>query len=156
MSRYIDADALLLKIDLHGTNKFGMLDEDIREFIRSIPTADAAGSERIAGLQVSAERKYVIVCNEHDAMLKGTLLFWGSHTGDDEKRSFGGYTCQIDKCERYTRKELEAWRGKLVKEYPFFDELGKPSDFFRNAEVLISIDDLKDKMDYREFHVMAR
>lgn len=40
MSRYIDADALLLKIDLHGTNKFGMLDEDIREFIRSIPTAD--------------------------------------------------------------------------------------------------------------------
>ena len=42
MSRYIDADALLLKIDLHGTNKFGMLDEDIREFIRSIPTADAA------------------------------------------------------------------------------------------------------------------
>lgn len=42
MSRYIDADALLLKIDLHGTNKFGMLDEDIREFIRSIPTADVA------------------------------------------------------------------------------------------------------------------
>lgn len=42
MSRYIDVDVLLLKIDLHGTNKFGMLDEDIREFIRSIPTADVA------------------------------------------------------------------------------------------------------------------
>lgn len=38
--RYIDADALLLKIDLHGTNKFGMLDEDIREFVKQIPTAD--------------------------------------------------------------------------------------------------------------------
>ena len=38
--RYIDADELLLKIDLHGTNKFGMLDEDIREFVKQIPTAD--------------------------------------------------------------------------------------------------------------------
>lgn len=46
MSRYIDADVLLLKIDLHGTNKFGMLDEDIREFIRSIPTADVAETLR--------------------------------------------------------------------------------------------------------------
>lgn len=40
MARYIDADALLLKIDLHGTNKFGMLDEDIREFVKQIPTDD--------------------------------------------------------------------------------------------------------------------
>lgn len=42
MSRYIDADALLLKIDCHGTNKFGMLDEDIRDFVRKIPAADVA------------------------------------------------------------------------------------------------------------------
>ena len=42
MSRYIDVDALLLKIDCHGTNKFGMLDEDIRDFVRKIPDADAA------------------------------------------------------------------------------------------------------------------
>ena len=40
MPRYIDADVVLLKIDCHGTNKFGMLDEDIRDFIRKIPTAD--------------------------------------------------------------------------------------------------------------------
>lgn len=40
MSRYIDVDALLLKIDCHGTNKFGMLDEDIRDFVRKIPDAD--------------------------------------------------------------------------------------------------------------------
>lgn len=37
---YIEREALLLKIDLHGTNKFGMLDEDIREFIKKQPTAD--------------------------------------------------------------------------------------------------------------------
>ena len=78
-------------------------------------------------------RKYVIVCNEHKAMLKDTLLFWGSLTDDNEERSFSGYTCQIDKCERYTRQELEEWRGNLKKEYPFFDELKKATD----AETLI-------------------
>lgn len=36
--RLIDADALLLRIDCHGTNKFGMLDEDIREYISKQPT----------------------------------------------------------------------------------------------------------------------
>lgn len=40
MSRYIDADELMLRINMHGTNKFGMLDEDIREFINNLPTAD--------------------------------------------------------------------------------------------------------------------
>lgn len=38
--RLIDADALLLRIDCHGTNKFGMLDEDIREYISKQPTID--------------------------------------------------------------------------------------------------------------------
>ena len=40
MAEYIEREALLLKIDLHGTNKFGMLDEDIREFIKKQPAAD--------------------------------------------------------------------------------------------------------------------
>ena len=39
--RLIDVNATLLAIDLHGTNKFGMLDEDIREFIKKQPTVDA-------------------------------------------------------------------------------------------------------------------
>ena len=39
--RLIDANATLLAIDIHGTNKFGMLDEDIREFIKKQPTVDA-------------------------------------------------------------------------------------------------------------------
>ena len=38
--RLIDADAMLLRVDLIGTNKFGMLDEDIREFISEQPTVD--------------------------------------------------------------------------------------------------------------------
>lgn len=37
---YIEREALLLQIDLHGTNRFGMLDEDVREFIKKQPAAD--------------------------------------------------------------------------------------------------------------------
>lgn len=40
MPEYIEREAVLLQIDLHGTNKFGMLDEDIREFIKKQPAAD--------------------------------------------------------------------------------------------------------------------
>ena len=39
--RLIDADELMLKVDMHGTNQFGMLDEDIRQFINDVPTVDA-------------------------------------------------------------------------------------------------------------------
>lgn len=34
----IDRNALILRVDMHGTNKFGMLDEDIRQFINDAPT----------------------------------------------------------------------------------------------------------------------
>ena len=37
---YIEREKMLLQVDLHGTNKFGMLDEDIREFIKKQPAAD--------------------------------------------------------------------------------------------------------------------
>lgn len=108
-------------------------------------------------MNVNSERKYVIVCNEHIGTVKDALLFWGSLTDDSrEKRSFGGYTCQIDKCERYTRKELEEFRGDLKAEYPFFDELKNERDFFKKDEIFISIDDLKEKLHYREFKVLVR
>ena len=40
-----DLDALMLRVDCHGTNKFGMLDEDIREFIGCAPTIIPAEEE---------------------------------------------------------------------------------------------------------------
>lgn len=40
MAEYIEREELLLRIDLHGTNKFGMLDEDIRAFVKETPVAD--------------------------------------------------------------------------------------------------------------------
>ena len=43
--RCIDADALMLRVNMHGTNKFGMLDEDIREFINAAPTIIPAEEE---------------------------------------------------------------------------------------------------------------
>ena len=41
-----DLDALMLRVDCHGTNKFGMLDEDIREFIGCAPTIIPADTEK--------------------------------------------------------------------------------------------------------------
>ncbi len=98
-------------------------------------------------------RDYVIVCNEHPSLLPGSLLFWGEHTEDSVDRSYSGYTCQIDKCEKYTREELERWRGGLKKEYPFFDEI-KPGTFRRHNEVLATIEQLE-LIGYREFHVLC-
>lgn len=98
--------------------------------------------------------EYVIVCNEHKAILPGALLFWGRRTEDDEERSFGGYTCDIEKCERYTRAELEAWRGGLTEEYPFFDEIER-KDFYKKNEVLITLQQLE-AIGFSRWTVMCR
>lgn len=36
-------------------------------------------------MNVNSERKYVIVCNEHLAIFKDALLFWGSLTDDSSE-----------------------------------------------------------------------
>lgn len=107
-------------------------------------------------MNVSEDRQYVIVCREHKALLPEALLFWGSLTDDDMERSYGGYTMDIDKCERYTRNELEKWRGNSKEEYPFFDELKNKSDFYRQDEILIRIWDLEHTMGYRKYTVLTR
>lgn len=99
-------------------------------------------------------REYVIVCNEHPSILPGTLLFWGKRTEDQEERSFGGYTCDITKCEMYTRQELVSWRGGLKKEYPFFDEIER-DEFFEKNEVLITISQLE-SLGFQRYTVMCR
>lgn len=81
MSRYIDVDVLLLKIDLHGTNKFGMLDEDIYEFIRSIPIADAA--------EVLRCKDCKFFCRENRCYCE----------------EFGGIVTEEDFCSRGERKD---------------------------------------------------
>lgn len=100
------------------------------------------------------KRNYVIVCNEHEAIIPRVLLFWGQHTEDAHERSYAGYTCDIGKCERYTREELEEFRGDLKKEYPFYSEIN-PAQFRKKSEVLISMEQLE-KLGYRKFNVMCR
>ena len=107
-------------------------------------------------MNVSEDRQYVIVCRRHKALLSPALLFWGSLTDDDAKRSYSGYTMDIDKCERYTRDELEKWRGNLKEEYPFFDELKVKSDFYRQDEILIRIWELEYILGYRKYTVLTR
>ncbi len=107
-------------------------------------------------MNVSKDRQYVIVCREHKALLSPALLFWGSLTDDDAKRSYSGYTMDIDKCERYTRDELEKWRGNLKEEYPFFDELKAKSAFYRQDEILIRIWELEYILGYRKYTVLTR
>lgn len=51
MAEYIDREALLLRIDCHGTNKFGMIDEDIRAFVKAQPAADVAPMVRCKDCQ---------------------------------------------------------------------------------------------------------
>jgi len=63
------------------------------------------------------KREYVLVsikwCRNKDY-----LIFWGTETADNApKRSYSGYTMDLDGCEKYTKEELEKerhlfWDGK--------------------------------------------
>lgn len=55
MARYIDADKLLTRVDCHGTNKFGMLDEDVREFIKAQPAEDVAPVKHAHWIGIEAD-----------------------------------------------------------------------------------------------------
>lgn len=72
-------------------------------------------------------REYVIVSNKHKGIFSGCLLFWGHLTNDTESRSYGGYTSDFNKCERYT---FPLYNGE--------DEI----EFKKIENVIIRIDDL--------------
>lgn len=61
-------------------------------------------------------REWVLASNKHR---NNTLLqFWGEHTEDEEKRSYGGYYTDFDRCEKYTTEEKETGSGCM---YPTLD-----------------------------------
>lgn len=82
------------------------------------------------------KREYVIVCNEHKGLFRGCLLFWGHRTEDKEKRCFGGYTSNLDECERYTLEEI-----KEVPNIPVV-EVGEEHDFRKLQDAAVKINDL--------------
>ena len=84
------------------------------------------------------DREYIIVCNEHKGVFAGALLFWGHKTEDNEKRSFGGYTSDIDKCEMYTLKEIEEKNYR----FPVYEEGMSFYDFIKLDDVVIKKRDL--------------
>lgn len=86
---------------------------------------------------MNTNREYVIVCNKHKAMFLGCLLFWGHKTNDDEKRSFGGYTSDIEKCERYSIEDLE----KSDYNFPLYNGENE-ADFKKIDDVIIKVDEL--------------
>lgn len=75
------------------------------------------------------ERDYVIVSTAYG--LGGScLMFWGEYTPDvAERRSFGGYTRNLDGCEKYTKEELE----NCSYNFPFYEDgmrWDKYNDYF--------------------------
>ncbi|MCR4849791.1 MAG: hypothetical protein K5870_00895 [Lachnospiraceae bacterium] len=97
------------------------------------------------------KREYVIVNNEHKPMWSGCVLFWGHLTDDDEPRSFGGYTNCLDKCEKYTKEELDD-KGYG---FPFYD--GENESEFRNIpDICIKVKDLLNLSWLKEMHVVYR
>lgn len=84
--------------------------------------------KEIGGLLM--DRNYVIVCNRHKGIGNSTLLFWGSYTEDEAaRRSFGGYTSDINMCEKYTLKEIEKEKFLIYGRDCNYDNFRKFDDF---------------------------
>lgn len=109
---------------------------------------------------VDSKRKYVIVCNRHTPIVRGALLFWGELTPDNNERSFGGYTCDLNKCERYTEDEIRNHSIANPDWVAFFDEFQptrksdtKLRQLRKYDDIAISIDKLKE-LGFKEYTVM--
>ena len=63
--RLIDADAMLLRVDMKGTNQFGMLDEDIREFISEQPTVDIEAASSVDWSKVPVDEPILVRDSEN-------------------------------------------------------------------------------------------
>lgn len=65
-------------------------------------------------MEVSKDREYVLLSWKW-CWNKDHLVFWGHQTKDGEERSYGGYTMDLDTCEKYTEEELVKERHKFWK-----------------------------------------
>ena len=85
-------------------------------------------------------RNYVVICNRHKG-IAGSLLFWGEYTEDDKERSFGGYTSNINQCEKYTFEELQARKDY---NFPVYKGNSKEKEWRKFDDFIIRIDQLKE------------
>lgn len=83
------------------------------------------------------KRDYVLLSRKYS---KSTLVFWGSYTRDDKPRSFGGYTNDINVCERYTLEEITSESSRFI---PFsMKEFRKRSN--SDETFYVTIEELKE------------
>ena len=94
------------------------------------------------------DRRYVIVCNEHSGMFRGTLLFWGSRTEEGQERSFGGYTSDIDNCEIYSENEVKG-KGYYFPKY----HDGMTWEEFRGYDDILIEPQYLEKLGYKQMRV---
>lgn len=101
---------------------------------------------------ISPSRRYVIASNRHSGAWIGCMLFWGKLTRDDEIRSFGGYTCNIDAAERYSPQDLESgnWHFEI-----FNKETMTLDDFLQKPDIAILPEELEE-LGYKAIRVMYR
>ena len=67
-------------------------------------------------------------------------MFWGTKTHDEQERSFGGYTNDLDVCERYTFSEVrDAHYNHSVYDGEALDELMNAE---RDGTWIVRIEDL--------------
>ena len=71
----------------------------------------------------------------------------GGATKTEEKRSFGGYTCDISKCERYTREE--ALKGNCVSTEEATKKINWKKMFKSVDSFYIRVDRLEELTGYR-------
>ena len=123
---YLDNISVTIGVDFHDK-----LDKSNRGLRSTLGVYDDAMTD-------NSNREYIIVCNRHEAMFPTCLLFWGCKTKDKElRRSFGGYTTNINKCERYSLEELQEENLKI----PFYNGENE-YDFKQMDDVIIKIEDL--------------
>lgn len=99
---------------------------------------------------ISMKRKYVVVCNRHNSIYNG-LLFWGNRTSDENNRSFGGYTSDINNCEFYTLEEIENSGNK----FPIYGKDCNRDNYKKFDDVAIEIRRLKG-LGYRQITIYVR
>lgn len=100
-------------------------------------------------------RDYVIICNKGARSYNSNmLLFWGTQSEDDQPRSYGGYTYNLDACERYTKEELVNVINTSHYKFPFLEYFGNDNWKFEE-HFFARIDDLE-KLGYKRTTVMMK
>lgn len=88
--------------------------------------------------EINTERKYVLVSAKWS---RASLMFWGRLTRDEEDRSFGGYTPDLDSCERYSLSEVKNEFKEFTNRNVFFRDEGGGSTFYATEEQLAQVFD---------------